>query len=86
MAEKRCCEFCGEELKDIHDSAQCKEIERLNGRKTIKTLKESVNSWKDAWFQGRDIIANLWWYHPAIADDNQRAYYQAAQKRIKSNG
>lgn len=32
-------------------------------RTEIDTLKASVNAWKDAWFQLRDIIGRLSWEH-----------------------
>jgi hypothetical protein len=85
-ATKRDCPLCGEWLEDapaIHDVAKCENTELLKGRLTIKTLKDSVNSWKDAWFHLREIIGNLWWHHPAIDDDAQRAYYQAHLSFLK---
>jgi hypothetical protein len=42
----------------------------------IAALKQSIAEWKDAWFKQRDIIADLWWKHPAIDSDHERAYYQ----------
>jgi hypothetical protein len=76
MAEKRICNLCGEALEDVHDLALCEKTELIKGRLEIKKLKASVNSWKDAWYQAREIIGNLWWHHPAITNDNERSYYQ----------
>lgn len=66
MAEKRSCHLCGEFLEDppaVHDEALCERTERLKGREIIKKLKASVDTWKDAWFQLRDIIGKLSWEH-----------------------
>jgi hypothetical protein len=85
MSEKRACPLCGEpveELPAIHDVVTCEKTELLKGRKEIKRLRESVNSWRNAWFECRDIIGKLWWHHPAIDNDEQRAYYQEALKKI----
>lgn len=84
-ATKRDCPLCGEELEDapaVHDVAKCENTELLKGRETIKKLKESVSSWKDAWFHLREIIGNLWWHHPAIDNDEQRVYYQNHLRNI----
>lgn len=75
----RDCPLCGDPLQDapaIHDVTQCEKTELLKGRNKILKLNESLASWKDAWFQLRDIIGKLWWHHPAIDNDEQRAYYQ----------
>ena len=84
MANKRQCDLCGEDLEDapaIHDLINCEKIELTKSRVEIKNLKKSVHSWKIAWHEGRDIITKLWWHHPAIHDDNQRAYYQSMTKK-----
>ena len=73
----RTCQLCGEPLEDIHDLVKCEHTELLKGRVESKKLKQSVEFWKDAWYEGRDIIGWLWWHHPAIDNDEQRAYYQA---------
>ncbi|HEY5268392.1 MAG TPA: hypothetical protein VII94_04635 [Candidatus Saccharimonadales bacterium] len=88
MADKRSCSLCGEYLEEtpaIHDVAKCEKTELLKGRIEIEKLKASVNSWKDAWHHGREIIGNLRWNHRSIDSDTERAYYQAAQQRIKEN-
>ncbi len=77
MAE-RICPLCAQPLEDAHDLAQCEKAELLKGRLEIKRLKESLNGWKDAWFQLREIIGNLWWHHPAIESDKELAYYRQA--------
>lgn len=61
---------------------ECKSIELIKARKTISKLKQSVNDWKDAWYQLRGIIGNNWISHPAIANDEARAYYQNLQSEI----
>lgn len=47
-------------------------------------LKEAILPWKDAWFHCREIIGWLWWHHPAIDDDKQRAYYQANLRALEA--
>jgi hypothetical protein len=87
MADKRDCPLCGEVLEDapvIHDLVMCEQTERLKGRETIKKLKASIDAWKDSWFSLREIISDLWWYHPAICDDQERTYYQQ-QKEQREN-
>lgn len=69
--------------KVYHDVAKCENTELLKGRKEIKRLKESLASWKDAWFQMREIIGNLWWYHPAIDNDEQRVYYRKVRRGFR---
>jgi hypothetical protein len=78
-ATKRDCPLCGEPLEDNpadHDVAKCEKAELLKGRTEIKKLKQSLSEWKDAWFQLREIIGELWWHHPAIDNDEKRTYYQ----------
>jgi hypothetical protein len=82
MSEKKYCLLCGEPLEDIHDLVLCEKTELLKGRATIKRLNESIRSWKDAWFQLREIIGWLWWHHPAIDSDERRAYYQNNLNKI----
>lgn len=80
----RDCPLCGEILEDapaVHDVVQCEKTELHKGRIKIQKLNESLASWKDAWFQLRDIIGKLWWHHPAIDNDKQRAYYQQQLNR-----
>ncbi len=84
---KRDCPLCGEILEDDpsqHDVAKCEKTELLKGRIKIKQLTESLASWKDAWFYLREIIGNLWWHHPAIDNDEQRAYYQNNLREIEN--
>lgn len=86
MAEKRSCELCGEVLEEapaIHDLAKCEHTELLKGRKEIKKLKAAIDFWKDGWYECRSIIGWLWWHHPAIDNDEKRAYYAAAQAAFK---
>jgi len=49
-----------------------------------KKLQEGAGSWKEAWVHLRDIIGWLWWHHPAIDDDKQRAYYQANLRALEA--
>ena len=79
---KRTCDKCGDdwpEPPNIYYATVCMKKELENGRREIKALKQSLKEWKDAWFGTRSIIGWLWWRHPAIASDAQRAYYQAEQ-------
>lgn len=86
---QRDCPLCGEPLEDapkIHDVAKCEKTELLKGRETIKKLKDSLHEWKygkGGWFDLRDIIGFLWWHHPAIDSDEQRAYYQNNLKELR---
>lgn len=86
---RRDCPLCGEELEDapaVHDVAKCEKTELEKGRVTIKKLQASLYEWKygtGGWFELRDIIGNLWWHHPAIDNDEQRAYYQNNLKAIR---
>lgn len=82
---KRDCPWYNEPMEDapvIHDVALCETTERLKGRDEIKNLKESVENWRTAWYSNREIIADLWWGHPAIDNDEQRVYYQNNLKEI----
>lgn len=86
MANKRYCHLCREEIeeKETHFQSLCEKSELLKSRQEIKELKASINFWKDYVFKLRDIIGNLWWHHPAIDNDKERAYCQAAQQRLKT--
>lgn len=76
------CDKCGvplhwdllTELK--HDEDICLGRQLQQARAEIKKLKASVDAWKDAWFQLREIIGYLWWHHPAISDESQLQQYQ----------
>lgn len=84
MADKPTCSKCGEIFyAKYHFLDRCEKLELIRARKEIKILKDSVLSWKDAWFHLREIIGNLWWHHPAIDSDVSRDYYQAASQRVK---
>lgn len=86
MANHRDCPLCGEILEDapaIHDVGKCENTELLKGRDKIKKLQTSLHEWKygtGGWFELRDIIGNLWWHHPAIDNDDARAYYRSMLK------
>ena len=82
---KQICNSCGSELIDDHPASTCVGVQLFNAQEEIKKLKISVIDWKNAWFALRDIIAKLWWDHPAINNDDQRIYYQAMQKERDSN-
>lgn len=84
---KRDCPLCGDVLEDNpadHDVAKCEKTELLKGRSTITKLKKNLDEWKDAWFQLREIIGNLWWHHPALDNDEKLVYYQANLKRLRA--
>jgi hypothetical protein len=68
----------GKEDEDLSLTSQL-----MVARKEIEQLKQSVKDWKNAWFEGRDIIGNMWWHHKAIDNDEYRAYCQANLKAIK---
>jgi hypothetical protein len=68
-----------------HNELVCVQTQLDQANLEIKKLKSSIDSWKDAWFHLREIIGNLWWHHPAIDNDEARAYYQAHLTRIKEN-
>ena len=85
MTKQQDCPLCGEPIEDapaIHDIVKCEKTELIKGRETILKLKDSLSSWKDTWFHQREIIADLWWRHPAIDDDAERAYYQNNLKQL----
>ena len=87
-ATRRDCPLCGDPLEDNpadHDVVQCEKTELLKGRNEIKKLKQSVNDWKDAWFQLREIIGNLWWHHPALDNDEKLVYYQTTLQRLRAS-
>lgn len=68
---------------DIHDDDLCIGRQLAQAKKEIQKLKASVDAWKDAYRQLRDIIGWLWWHHPAIASDESRQYYQHNLKVLK---
>jgi hypothetical protein len=79
MAEKRSCSLCGEHLEDepaIHDVVLCEKTELVKGRQTIKNLKASLDSWKDTWYDQRDIIGRLSWEHNNCPHDKAPAIEQ----------
>ena len=49
-----------------------------------KKLQEGAGSWKEAWWNLRQIIGWLWWHHPAIDSDEHRAYYQANLRALEA--
>ena len=53
-------------------------------RQDNEKLKQSQADWKDAWFELREIIGNLWWHHPAIDNDEKRLYYQLNLQRLRA--
>jgi hypothetical protein len=76
-----CAHECSNMDKDIPDLSLRKQIAILE-RENDK-LKKQIDPWKDAWFHLREIIGWLWWHHPAIDSDEQRAYYQTNLNRIR---
>jgi hypothetical protein len=66
-----------------HDVDLCTGRQLLTAQKQVKKLKAEVDAWKDSWFHLREIIGKLWWHHPAIDSDQERAYYQAQLEAIK---
>ena len=83
---QRYCDLCGEPKEDapvIHDIGKCELTERLKGREEIKKLKASVKNWQDEWYKYRDLLGGLYFHHPAIDSDTERAYYINNLKTIK---
>jgi len=80
---KRECDLCGEPLEDIHDVVECNQKELIKGRLEIKKLKASVKNWQDEWYKYRDLLGGLYFHHPAIDSDTERAYYINNLKTIK---
>lgn len=70
----------GDRSKPNWECSTCAlQTEVLFLRKETKKLKDSIHEWKygkGGWFELREIIGKLWWHHPAIDDDEKRAYYQ----------
>lgn len=89
MAEPKTCRKCSAPLVwdmltgGYHDDDLCVGRQLLQARAEIKKLKESVDSWKDAWFNCRELLGNLHWHHKAIYNDVERAYYQLNLERLK---
>lgn len=82
------CDKCDEVLttpgSECVDISACRDRQLTTALQENDKLKTSVKEWKDSWFQLREGIKWLWWDHPAIASDEQRAYYQRQQAtRIK---
>jgi hypothetical protein len=78
------CDLCSEKLPSDFDGKVCAErypkcIDKQleNELADNKKLKESVLGWRDAWYELREIIGNMWWHHKAIDNDEYRAYCQA---------
>ena len=82
MKKPENCEFCDAPLAwDLltdgeHDKDLCFGRQFLKLKEENKKLKISEKSWRDAWYDVRDILGHLWWHHPAIDSDTERAYYQ----------
>lgn len=79
MSKQAICQLCAEPLEEDpneHNLILCQRNELIKARQTIKQLKSSLDSWKTAWYELREIIGRLWWHHPAIEDDKSREYYQ----------
>ena len=72
------CEVCTKTIKCDKCQLELAYIE-------IDKLKESIKSWKDAWFNLRDSIGWLWWHHPAINSNDELQYYQKNLERLKEN-
>ena len=64
------------------DEHNCTKRESVNVKAELKKVKASLLEWKDTYFQQRDIISWLWWYHPSINNDDIRAGYQENLKRL----
>ena len=77
MAEKQACSLCGEHIEDepaIHDPDKCAATELLKGRKKIKELKASIESWKEAWYHYREIVGEMAWQHTDYTCPYERKY------------
>lgn len=89
MKAPELCEACHTELPAGFDGKVCAEklpclerhVERLNVENN--KLKDRVKFWNEAWYEVRDLLGNLWWHHPAIDNDEQRAYYQQNLRGIE---
>lgn len=79
------CVTCSKELSNLGDNIPDLSLKmRISFlEKENEKLKKSIDPWKDAWFHLREIIGWLWWHHPAIDNDEQRAYYQTNLNRIR---
>lgn len=83
MKTSKACEDCGAPLAwdlltgESHDKDLCFGRQFVQIKAENKKLKAAEKFWKDAYFEGREIIGKLWWHHPAIDNDEVRAYYQA---------
>jgi hypothetical protein len=70
---------------DVHDQNLCEGRQLAQNKAEIKKLKAGVDFWKDGWYEGRAIIGELWWFHPAIDSDAKQAYYAAAQTSMRGD-
>ena len=67
----------------VCDASESCVIRQLDNIKLeLKRTQAMVEFWKNAWHETRKIIGKLWWHHPAIDNDEQRAYYQNVQKQF----
>jgi len=66
-----------------HDDDVCMGRQLQQAKAEIKKLRTSLQEWKEAWFELRDIIGRLWWNHPALSDENTLRYYQNNLKVLK---
>lgn len=69
------------ESKDDEDLSLSTRLRRAEAE--VIKLRDSIGPWKEAWIHQRDVIGWLWWHHPAIDDDKQRAYYQSNLRAIE---
>jgi DNA-directed RNA polymerase subunit RPC12/RpoP len=90
MAEKRVCSECEIPLKDDSstrclDVTSCEHRALLKAKQEIVELKASVNAWKDAWYNYRDLVGRMHWQNysplpetketiPDFEDDNFRRF------------
>lgn len=72
----------------IHDQLLCEKRQLNQLRIENKKLKKAVEFWKDAWYEVRDLLGNLWWHHPAFDTEDRYRYYKNyhMQWKEKQNG
>lgn len=70
----------------LDDHLELLELKRENARLARENaeLRDNVSRWKDSWFHLRDSLSRLWWHHPAIDDDAERARLRANLESLRN--
>lgn len=80
--KKENCSKCREPLDQHPNPLWCLMGEAYYLKQENDSLKKSITSWKDAWYEMRDKLGKLWWHHPALYCDKALAYYRNNLKKV----